>query len=66
MQKAIHNKGKSHATMIADDADVNKIFYLLGGANSREMADQKVAIEPSRKGRVKGRPNSEQQVSFRC
>ena len=66
MQKATHNKGKSRATMIADDADLDKMFYLLGRANSREMADQKVAIDPSRKGRVKGKPNLEQQVSFRC
>lgn len=61
MQKARNNKGKSPATTIADDAAFDKMFYLLGRANSREMADQKVAIDPSRKERVRGKLNLEQQ-----
>ena len=64
MQKARNNKGKSPATTIADDAEFDKMFYLLGRANSREMADQKVAIDPSRMERVRGKLNLEQQVSL--
>lgn len=64
MQKAQNNKGKSPATTIADDAELDKMFYLLGRANSREMADQSVAFDLGRKERVRGKLNLEQQVSL--
>ena len=64
MQKAQNNKGKSPATTIADDAELDKMFYLLGRANSREMADQSVTFDPGRKERVRGKLNLEQQVSL--
>ncbi|KAL4072538.1 HECT-like ubiquitin-conjugating enzyme-binding-domain-containing protein [Scleroderma yunnanense] len=63
MQNAQHrnNKGKSPAMASADDAELDKMFDLLGRANAREITDQRVTIDPTRKERVKGKLNLEQQ-----
>ncbi|KAI6040934.1 HECT-like ubiquitin-conjugating enzyme-binding-domain-containing protein [Pisolithus marmoratus] len=63
MQKAQHTdrKGKARDATSARDAELENMLDLLGRASAREIPDQSVVVDPTRKVRVKKKPSLKEQ-----
>lgn len=63
MKKAqrTNNKGKAREVASVQDPELDKMLDLLGRASSREIPDQSVVIDPTRKPRVKKKQDLKEQ-----
>ncbi|KAI6019965.1 HECT-like ubiquitin-conjugating enzyme-binding-domain-containing protein [Pisolithus orientalis] len=63
MKKAqrTNNKGKAREVTSVQDPELDKMLDLLGRASSREIPDQSVVIDPTRKPRVKKKQDLKEQ-----